>query len=292
MKVLTVIIPVFNEETTILKIVEKVRAVDIDKEVIIVDDASTDSTPELLKTFEEDPDIKIITHPQNMGRGAGLKTGLSHATGYITIFQDADLELDPSNFPRLVQPILDEEEEVVFGSRFLGKGFIQGMGFMAYIGNAILTQLTDWFFKANLTDVLTMFQVTKTEIFKKLDIQSDSWGSTIEITAKFLKMGLPSIRGSCGIYPPPQRYGQKSPLERFFFLPFRPDKIPLFLQGQVSSALDRVLLLNPPGEKLYQRDMYCSNISKGKYYWPAIDLLILSGILGQSYEVDVLDAVD
>ena len=186
---LTVIIPAYNEENTILKIVEKVKAVDIDKEVIIVDDASTDKTPQLLKTLKDDPQIRIITHPQNMGRGAGLKTGLSHAQGYITIFQDADLELDPSNFPRLVKPILEGDEEVVFGSRFLGKGFIQGMGFIAYLGNAILTQLTDWFFKANLTDVLTMFQVTKTEIFKEIDIQSDRWGSTIEITAKFLKSG-------------------------------------------------------------------------------------------------------
>lgn len=186
---LTVIIPAYNEENTILKIVEKVKAVDIDKEVIIVDDASTDKTPQLLKTLKDDPQIRVITHPQNMGRGAGLKTGLSHAQGYITIFQDADLELDPSNFPRLVKPILEGDEEVVFGSRFLGKGFIQGMGFIAYLGNAILTQLTDWFFKANLTDVLTMFQVTKTEIFKEIDIQSDRWGSTIEITAKFLKNG-------------------------------------------------------------------------------------------------------
>ncbi len=189
MKLLTVIIPVFNEEETILKIVKKVIAVNIDKEIIIVDDASTDSTPELLKGLEGDPEIRIITHPENQGRGAALKTGLSQAAGRITIFQDADLELDPSNFPRLVQPILDEEEQVVFGSRFLGKGFIQGMGFMAYLGNAILTQLTDWLFRANLTDVLTMFQVTKTEIFRELDIQSDRWGSTIEITAKFLKHG-------------------------------------------------------------------------------------------------------
>jgi len=189
MKTLTVIIPVYNEEDSILKIVNKVRAVDIEKEVIIVNDASNDRTPELLETLEEDPEIRIITHQQNLGRGAALKTGLSHATGFITIFQDADLELDPSNFPRLVQPILDKEEEVVFGSRFLGKGFIQGMGFMAYIGNVILTQLTDWFFRAPLTDVLTMFQVTKTEIFRELDIQSDRWGSTIEITAKFLKHG-------------------------------------------------------------------------------------------------------
>jgi glycosyltransferase involved in cell wall biosynthesis len=189
MKTLSVIIPVYNEENTICKIVEKVKAVDIDKEILIVDDASTDSTPELLKQYSGDPNIRVITHPKNLGRGGGLKTGLSHASGLITIFQDADLELDPSNFPRLVQPILDGEHEVVFGSRFLGKGFIQGMGFMAYIGNAILTQLTDWFFRANLTDVLTMFQVSKTEIFKQLDIQSDRWGSTIEITAKFLKQG-------------------------------------------------------------------------------------------------------
>ena len=189
MKTLTVIIPVYNEEETILKIVKKVKAVDIDKEVIIVNDASTDSTPELLRGLEGDPDIRIITHPENLGRGAALKTGLAQATGLITIFQDADLELDPSNFPRLVQPILDEEHEVVFGSRFLGKGFIQGMGWLAYVGNAILTQMTDWLFRANLTDVLTMFQVTRTEIFRELDIQSDRWGSTIEITAKFLKHG-------------------------------------------------------------------------------------------------------
>jgi glycosyltransferase involved in cell wall biosynthesis len=189
MKTLTVIIPVYNEEETILKIVKKVKAVNIDKEIIIVNDASTDSTSELLKGLEGDPEIRIVTHPENLGRGAALKTGLSQAAGKITIFQDADLELDPSNFPRLVQPILDEEEQVVFGSRFLGKGFIQGMGFMAYLGNAILTQLTDWLFRANLTDVLTMFQVTKTEIFRELDIQSDRWGSTIEITAKFLKHG-------------------------------------------------------------------------------------------------------
>lgn len=189
MKTLTVIIPVYNEEETILKIVKKVQAVDIDKEVIIVNDASTDSTPELLRGLEGDPDIRIFTHPENQGRGAALKTGLAQAAGLITIFQDADLELDPSNFPRLVQPILEEEHEVVFGSRFLGKGFIQGMGWLAYVGNAILTQMTDWLFGANLTDVLTMFQVTKTEIFRELDIQSDRWGSTIEITAKFLKHG-------------------------------------------------------------------------------------------------------
>ncbi|MBN2244271.1 MAG: glycosyltransferase [Candidatus Aminicenantes bacterium] len=189
MKTLTVIIPVYNEQDTILKIVEKVKKVDIDKQIIIVNDASTDQTPQLLDRYNSDREIEICHHVENMGRGAALKTGLSQASGYISVFQDADLELDPSNISKLIQPILDGEAEVVFGSRFLGKGFIQGMGFGAYMANVILIELTDRMFKANLTDVLTMYQVTKTEIFRKLAIETNRWGSTIEITAKFLKKG-------------------------------------------------------------------------------------------------------
>jgi glycosyltransferase involved in cell wall biosynthesis len=189
MKTLTVIIPVYNEQDTILKIVDKVKKVDIDKEIIIVNDASTDQTPQLLDKFKNDPEIEICHHVENMGRGAALKTGLSKASGYISVFQDADLEIDPSNIPKLIQPIIDGEAEVVFGSRFLGKGFIQGMGFGAYMANVILIELTDRMFKATLTDVLTMYQVTKTEIFRKLAIETNRWGSTIEITAKFLKKG-------------------------------------------------------------------------------------------------------
>ena len=189
MKDLTVIIPVFNEQDTILKVIKKVKAVEIDKEIIIVDDGSEDDTPQLLKTLESDSDIKVITHDSNLGRGAGIKTALDHAQGYVTIFQDADLELDPGNYPKLLEPLIEKEAEVVFGSRFLGKGFIQGMGFGAYIANVILIELTDRLFHANLTDVLTMFQVTKTEILRNLDIQSDRFGSTVEITAKLLKKG-------------------------------------------------------------------------------------------------------
>lgn len=189
MPILTVIIPVFNEQDTILKIVNKVKSVAVDKEILVVDDASTDQTPEILRAFQDDPEITVITHPENLGRGAGIKTALSQAKGYITIFQDADLELDPSNYPNLIQPLLDKETEVVFGSRFLGKGFIQGMGIHAYLANVFLAELTDRLFKTNLTDVLTMFQVTTTENLRNLDIQTDRWESTIEITAKLLKKG-------------------------------------------------------------------------------------------------------
>ena len=216
MKNLTVIIPVYNEENTVLKIIRKVKAVEIDKEIIIVDDGSTDKTPELLKGVEKDSDIRIITHPKNMGRGAGLRTGLAHAKGYITIFQDADLELDPSNYPYLIQPILDKETEVVFGSRFLGKGYIRGMGKGAWLGNVVLIELTDLLFRAKLTDVLTMFQVTKTEIFQDLAIQVDRMGSTIEITAKFLKKGYDILEVPVKYIPRRKDTGKKVRWRDFF----------------------------------------------------------------------------
>ncbi len=217
MKELTVIIPVFNEQDTILKVVKKVRAVDIDKEILIVDDGSDDDTPQILKTLEHDPDIKIITHDSNLGRGAGIKTALNHAQGSFTIFQDADLELDPSNYSKLLESLIEEEAEVVFGSRFLGKGFITGMGIGAYLANVILIEMTDRFFKTNLTDVLTMFQVTKTKILRDLDIQSDRWGSTVEITAKLLKKGYKILEMPVEYIPRRKDTGKKVRWSDFYF---------------------------------------------------------------------------
>ena len=218
MPLLSVLIPVYNEQETILKVVEKVLSVELDKEVIIVDDGSTDKTPELLARLEErkDPRLKIITHPQNLGRGAGIKTALAFAQGEITIFQDADLELDPSNYPHLIEPIISGEVEVVFGSRFLGKGFIQGMGIGAYLANVILAELTDKLFKANLTDVLTMFQVTKTEILRSLNIESSRWNTTIEITAKLLKRGYEIKEIPVNYIPRRKETGKKVRWKDFF----------------------------------------------------------------------------
>jgi len=216
MKILTVIIPVYNEENTILKVIKEVKAVDIQKEIIIVDDGSTDKTPELLKTLEKDPEISVITHDINLGRGAGIKTALDHAQGLITIFQDADLELNPSNYSRLIKPLVEEEAEVVFGSRFLGKGFIQGMGIGAYMANVFLIELTDRLFKANLTDVLTMFQVTKTEILRNINIKGNRWSSTIEITAKLLKKGYKIIEVPVEYIPRRKDTGKKVHWKDFF----------------------------------------------------------------------------
>jgi glycosyltransferase involved in cell wall biosynthesis len=216
MTTLTVIVPVYNEQNTVLRVVEKVKAVNIDKEIIIVDDASQDDTPRLLKTLDDDPEIQVITHESNLGRGAGIKTALDHASGLITIFQDGDLELEPTNYPRLTDPILSGESDVVFGSRFLGKGFVQGMGFGAYMANVLLAEMTDRLYKANLTDVLTMFQVMKTDVLRFLNLESDRWESTIEITAKLLRNHFPIKEVPVDYIPRRKETGKKVRWSDFF----------------------------------------------------------------------------
>jgi glycosyltransferase involved in cell wall biosynthesis len=217
MNTVTIIIPVYNEEKTVLKVIKKVTQVDVDKEIIIVDDASTDKTAELLKEAEAKHEIRLITHPKNRGRGAAIRTGLDHAEGKIVIFQDADLELDPANYTRLIEPILEGETEVVFGSRFLGKGFIQGMGITYYIGNVVLAELTNILFrKARLTDVLTMFQVMKTEILRSLDLQSTRWEFPIEIMTKLLRRGFNIFEVPVDYIPRTRKAGKKISWKAFF----------------------------------------------------------------------------
>jgi glycosyltransferase involved in cell wall biosynthesis len=217
MSTISVIIPVYNEQDTVLKVVKKVKSINIDKEIIIVDDASTDETAARLALLQDDPTIKIFTHPQNRGRGAAIRTGLEHAQGQITIFQDADLELDPSHYPKLIAPILEGETEVVFGSRFLGKGFASGMGISYYIGNVVLVELTDILFRnANLTDVLTMFQVMKTEILRALDIKTKRWEFPVEIMAKLLRRGYSIPEIPVDYVPRTRKAGKKISWKAFF----------------------------------------------------------------------------
>jgi len=145
------------------------------------------------------------------------RTGLEHAQGQITIFQDADLELDPSNYHKLIEPILEGEAEVVFGSRFLGKGFVQGMGISYYIGNVLLAELTDILFRnAHLTDVLTMFQVMKSEILKDLSIKTKRWEFPIEIMTKLLRKGYTILEVPVDYVPRTRRAGKKISWKAFF----------------------------------------------------------------------------
>jgi len=177
--------PVYNEKRTIDLILERVRAVNIDKEIIVVDGNSINGTKELLKKQEQYPDTTVIYESQKNGRGHALKTGIENAKGDIIIFQDADLELDPADYPHLIKPIDEGKATVVFGSRFLrGK---PKMGFLQYWGNRIINTTVNLLYSTHLTDVETCYQVFKREAIKNIEIHNNDFAFTIELTVKLIK---------------------------------------------------------------------------------------------------------
>lgn len=184
---LSVIVPVYNERRTIQLILEKVREVKIEKEIIVVDGNSVDGTRELLREEEKQPDTRVIYEPQRSGRGNALKVGISHARGDIVIFQDADLELDPADYPTLIEPIVSGRSEVVFGSRFLREKPM--MGFLQYLGNRVITEMVNLLYGTRLTDVETCYQVFKREAFDGITIHNNDFAFTVELAVKLIKRG-------------------------------------------------------------------------------------------------------
>jgi glycosyltransferase involved in cell wall biosynthesis len=182
---LSVIVPVFNEKATVLPLLEKVLAVPIDKEVVIVDDGSTDGTREILRAFQH-PDVRIVFHEKNQGKGAAIRTAVREVRGDITLIQDADLEYSPDEYPRLLKPIEEGVADVVYGSRFLG-GERRALLFTHAIGNKFLTFLSNAFTNLNLTDMETCYKVFRTEILKSITIKSNRFNFEPEITAKIAK---------------------------------------------------------------------------------------------------------
>ena len=183
----SVIIPCFNEKNTITKIIEKVEnASVILKEIIIVDDFSTDGTREILERVNN-PIIKIYFHPKNKGKGAALKTGFSKVNGDICIIQDADLEYDPIEYPKLIKPIIDNKADVVFGSRFKGDGAHRVVYFWHRLGNGFLTFLSNLFSNINLSDMETCYKVFRKEVIQSIRIKENRFGIEPEITAKVAK---------------------------------------------------------------------------------------------------------
>ncbi len=185
----SVVMPVYNERQTIHKIIEKVQQVSLEKEIIIVDDCSTDGTRECLENLKNDA-IKIVYHDRNKGKGAALQTGFNHVSGDIVIIQDADLEYDPDEYHRLIRPIVSGQADVVYGSRFLSGSERRVLFFWHYIGNKFLTLVTNVLTNLNLSDMETCYKVFRSDILKKIRIEQNRFGFEPEFTVKIAKEKL------------------------------------------------------------------------------------------------------
>jgi len=194
---LSIIIPVYNERATVCKLIEKVQAVPYETEIIVVDDGSTDGTVDLLKRLPSET-IKLLLHKNNKGKGAALRTGIAEVTGDYVIIQDADLEYDPSDYKQLLEPLLDGRADVVYGSRFLG-GPHRVLFFWHYVGNSLLTLMSNMLNNLNLSDMETCYKAFRTPVLKEMKLKSDRFGFEPEITAKVAKK-------RCRVYEVPISY--------------------------------------------------------------------------------------
>jgi len=201
---LSIIVPVYNEVGTIAEILKRVRAVrlsvrvgygpdngslvEFEREVVVVDDGSTDGTRQILSTLEKEPDVIVTYHERNQGKGGAVRTGLQHASGDVMLIQDADLEYDPRDYPALLQPIIEGRSQVVYGSRFRG-GPTKAMFFWHMMGNRFLTLVTNILYNTILTDMETCYKVFTREVAERLDLRAPGWGFDPEITAQILRRG-------------------------------------------------------------------------------------------------------
>ncbi len=188
---LSVVVPVYNEQDTIRELVQRVKAVPIDKEIILVDDGSSDGTRRQLMEIEDDPNIRVFFHEKNRGKGAALRTGFAQATGDIVIVQDADLEYDPVQYPQLIQPIVEGRADVVFGSRFLSSGSHRVLYFWHSVANRALTTISNMFTDLNLTDMETCYKVFRREVIEAVlpTLREEGFGIEPELTAKVARRG-------------------------------------------------------------------------------------------------------
>lgn len=202
---LSVVIPVYNEVETLPILLRQIQAVRLPKEIIVVDDCSTDGTRELLRNWRGNVPIRVFFHEKNQGKGAAIRTGIAQAQGEITVIQDADLEYDPAEYEKLIEPILAGDADVVYGSRF--RGDRRRVHFFWHtLGNSFLTLLSNVFTNLNLTDMETGYKVFKTEIIQNIPIRSNRFGFEPEVTAKVAKL-------RCRIYEVPISYKGRSYLE-------------------------------------------------------------------------------
>ncbi|CCQ90348.1 Glycosyl transferase family 2 [Nitrospina gracilis 3/211] len=183
---ISVVIPVYNEKNTVRTLIERVEATPYEKEIVLVDDYSTDGTREILKEYESKEGFRVVYHDKNRGKGAALRTGFKNLTGDVIIIQDADLEYNPSEYGVLLEPILDGRADVVYGSRFLS-GPHRVLFFWHYVGNKVLTTLSNMFTNLNLTDMETCYKVFTKKVLDSITLKCDRFGFEPEFTSKIAR---------------------------------------------------------------------------------------------------------
>jgi glycosyltransferase involved in cell wall biosynthesis len=193
LETLSIVIPVFNEVNTLKEVIGRVREVHLpqvaSREIVIVDDSSTDGTRDLLATYKDQNGFKIVFHDRNRGKGAALRTGIAETTGNIVLIQDADLEYDPQEYPKLLAPFLAGKADVVYGSRFAGGESKRVLYFWHSVGNKFLTTLSNMFTNINLTDMETCYKVFRGDVIRGIRIEEDRFGFEPEVTSKVARMG-------------------------------------------------------------------------------------------------------
>lgn len=211
-KILSIIIPAYNEETTILELVRKVKNVDlsplaVEKEIIIIDDASRDNTLNLIKPLDG---IKFTVHKQNIGKGAAVQTGIKLSTGDFIIIQDADLELDPNDYLELLKPMIQGNERVVYGSRFLKKENKKSSSLVFYLGAAVVTWIANLLYLGlNITDEATCYKLFDARLLKSIKLESRRFEFCPEVTAKLAKKGIKIREVPVSYYPRASKEGKK-----------------------------------------------------------------------------------
>lgn len=204
---LSVIIPCFNEENTIAEIIRRVEAIDIDKEIIVIDDRSTDRTAEIIRGFEPGR-VKTLFHEHNRGKGAAIRTGIKHITGDIVIIQDADLEYDPSDYYALLRPFDNPNVQVVYGSRIMKKGFKKSYE-RYYLGGRLVSIATNLLYGIHISDEPTCYKLFRTELLRSLDVQAERFEFCPEVTAKIAKRKIPIIEVPISYEPRKLEEGKK-----------------------------------------------------------------------------------